>query len=137
MSLFEWLWERKNLHPIGEIKDREKPKKGEPINWLFLIFGQMLFWFIFYQLLNSEFFMEKSFNLKLIFGGAFLIYLIVGYKLDIQPDYDNMGWLGGVFDNPFRYSDDMNRFLIFFKILFYPGFLMAGSFVEFKKLMFK
>ncbi len=72
----------------------------------------------------------------MIFGGAFLIYLIVGYKLDIQPDYDNMGWLGGVFDNPFRYSDDMNRFLIFFKILFYPGYLMAGSFIEFKKLMF-
>lgn len=44
MSLIEWLFERNNSHPIGEINDRQIPEKGEPVNWWLLINGQVLFW---------------------------------------------------------------------------------------------
>ena len=114
MSLFEWLWERKNPNPTGTINDREKPKRDEPINWLLLIIGQVLFWFLCYQIVELETYGEEGIKLKIVFGIVLLIYAITGYNLDIQPNYDNLGWLGGIVDNPFRYTDDVNRFLIFF-----------------------
>jgi hypothetical protein len=37
----------------------------------------------------------------------------------------NLGWFGGRMDNPFRYSDDINRFMLFLKVLFIPGRLLG------------
>lgn len=55
------------------------------------------------------------------------VYLVAAYYLTPSPDYDNMGWFGGWFDNWFRYSDDLNWYLLYLKILLAPGtFLMLG-----------
>ena len=136
MGLIGWLFERNNPHPIGKINDRQKPKKGEPINWWLLIIGQIFFWGIVHIASKTSFF-EGGIDWILIKSGFFILYLLIGYHLDIQPDYDNIGWLGGIFDHPFRYSDDINRHLIFFKIILSPGYIMAGSFVELKKVLYK
>ena len=58
----------------------------------------------------------------LIFSLCLLaVYLLAAHYLTPTPDYDNMGWLGGWFNNMFRYSDDLNWFLLFLKILLMPG----------------
>lgn len=38
---------------------------------------------------------------------------------DQEPDYNNIGWLGGLIDHPFRFSNDINRNLIFIKSFYY------------------
>lgn len=45
-------------------------------------------------------------------------------------DTSNLGWLGGLVDDPFRWSDDWNRSMIFLKILLMPGRFVGRSFVN-------
>ena len=136
MDLIEWLFERNNPHPIGEIKDRQKPDEGEPINWAMLIIGQIFFWGIIFIVSKTTFF-EGDIIWILIKSGILILYLLISYQFDIQPDYNNVGLLGGLMNHPFRYSDNMNRYLIFFKIILFPRYIMAGSFIELKKVFFK
>ena len=49
------------------------------------------------------------------------IYLLAAHYLTPVPDYDNLGWFGGIFNNPFRYSDDLNWLLVFLMLLLLPG----------------
>ena len=56
-----------------------------------------------------------------------IAYCLLGFFLRPEPDTSNMGWLGGLIDNPFRYSDDINRFLLFLKIFLVPGCFFAES----------
>lgn len=65
---------------------------------------------------------------------AFVFYLGVGYLIRPKPNYDNVGWLGGLMDNPFRWSDGYNRLLIWVLVLFLPGRFMSTSLVEFAAL---
>jgi hypothetical protein len=57
-------------------------------------------------------------------------YLVVSYFVMPTPDYSNMGWFGGMADNPFRYSDDINRFLLFLQIMLLPGRVLAALVVN-------
>jgi len=66
---------------------------------------------------------------------ATLIYLAIAYHVHPQPDMENIGWLGGLLDHPFRYSDDINRFLVFLVILLWPGRFIAESFVDSFRLL--
>ena len=61
---------------------------------------------------------------------ALLFYSCVAYFVHPEPDSSNMGWFGGLVDNPFRYSDDVNRVLFALRILLAPGRLWSESFVD-------
>jgi hypothetical protein len=43
---------------------------------------------------------------------------------------ENLGLLGGAFDHPFRYWDDLNRQLLLLLILLWPGRFIAESIVD-------
>jgi len=60
-----------------------------------------------------------------------VVYLLMGYFINPRPDYNNMGWLGGLIDDPFQFSDGYNRFLAFLKFFLLPGRFMAQSLVDF------
>jgi hypothetical protein len=64
-----------------------------------------------------------------------MAYLIVGFLFQPQPDTDDMGWLGGLVNNPLRITDDINRFLYILKILLLPGRLMARAILNFITLI--
>jgi len=55
----------------------------------------------------------------------FALYVIVSHLLMATPERTNMGWLGGLVDNPFRISDDFNRLIFLLQILLLPGKLIA------------
>jgi aminoglycoside phosphotransferase (APT) family kinase protein len=57
------------------------------------------------------------------------VYLGVAYVVHPAPNRDNMGWLGGLVDNPFRVSDGVNRLLAVFLVLLWPGRFVAESLV--------
>jgi hypothetical protein len=54
-----------------------------------------------------------------------LLYLLAAHYLIPDADFDNLGWFGGLFDNPFRWSDDWNRLLVFLWIMLCPGRFMT------------
>lgn len=136
MGLIERLIEGKNKKPIGEIKERTFPKKDEPIDWFILIFGQPFFWIIMYFITTFCLKQEKPSAYFIAIVPLFFTYCLLGYFTDIKPKYDNMG-IGGLIDNPFRYSDDINRTLFFFKVILSPGLLMSMSFVQLGKFIKK
>ena len=49
------------------------------------------------------------------------VYLLIGYMIRPEADRSNLGWFGGVMDNPFRYSDDINRWLLWLMLVLWPG----------------
>ena len=38
---------------------------------------------------------------------------------------DDLGWFGGLLNDPFRYRDNINRQLLFLQIVLLPGRLLA------------
>jgi len=66
----------------------------------------------------------------LLFVAVMTVYSITGYFISPKPDYFNIGWFGGVFNNPFKISDDINRMLIFIMIILMPGRLISTTVVS-------
>jgi hypothetical protein len=57
-------------------------------------------------------------------------YLWAGYHIRPQPDDHNLGLLGGVIDDPFRYTDNLNRLLVALWLFLLPGRFIAESLME-------
>ncbi len=66
----------------------------------------------------------------LVLVGAAIVYLCAGFALHPAPDDDNLGWGGGLLDNPLRYSDNANRLLLLFYLLLLPGRFVAEALVD-------
>jgi hypothetical protein len=62
------------------------------------------------------------------------LYLLLGHTVHPKPDLSNVGWMGGLFDHPFRYSDDINRSLIVLTVLIWPGRFLSESLVDMVRL---
>jgi hypothetical protein len=122
MSLFEWFFERKNPAPRGHAEFGVQPNPvGEMANWmkiLYLLIGGAIWvgYFFLFRLVEG-----KGIEAIILFG---LIYLVLALLVHPKPRHDNMGWVRGIIDNPFRWSDDVNRFLFFVEAILLPGKLM-------------
>ena len=71
------------------------------------LFTQSFFWGIGY----FTFWVNDNNPLSIpIYIIAYLAFVLIGYKIQ-SVDYDkyNMGWLGGLINNPFSITDDFNR----------------------------
>ena len=66
-----------------------------------------------------------------------LIYLVIAYNVDPKPRMDKLGLLGGLIDHPFKYTDDINRSMLFFKIILFPGKVIGTSIVDLIKGILK
>ena len=119
MSIFEYLFERKKSGNVGSFEKSKLSIKHVSIPILllklfisiFMVYG--LFYITVSQSLN---FINMMIFLLILFG-----YCLLSYKFIPRPDKSNMGLLGGIIDHPFRYTDDLNRVLILFLVLMYPG----------------
>jgi aminoglycoside phosphotransferase (APT) family kinase protein len=59
------------------------------------------------------------------------VYLAAGYFIHPAPDPDNLGWFGGLVNDPFQLGDNVNRFLVVVALILWPGRLVAESLVAF------
>jgi hypothetical protein len=131
MNLFEWLGESFNPGPVGGITATREPlfdrsiKKGWAI--FFMIIGAGILGLFIWMILTSQ-------N-KLLYLGLLILYLLVCYFLTPKPDGSNIGWLGGLINNPFRISDNINRFLLIFYLFLLPGKLMVFAIQTFYRLI--
>lgn len=64
---------------------------------------------------------DAAFWVHLVYWMIAFIY--VASAATITPRYDpgNMGWFGGLMDNPFSFEDDLNRMGLFFAVILLPG----------------
>lgn len=115
MSLLEWLGEPLNPGPVSVI-DHDAPTRPALPRGLLLIRGLLGLGVIALGVIGALSAAEPGRWL-----GLFAAYLLISPLVQPKPDYSNVGWLGGLVDHPFRFSDDINRFLIFALVVLWPG----------------
>ncbi|MEE4116557.1 MAG: hypothetical protein V2I37_10330 [Marinilabiliaceae bacterium] len=136
MSFFEWLGESYFPGNLGSVRRRYFRKRDIPryrviINF---IIGTALV-AAFYYFLISRRAGGISPEAILIVTLVFILYCIVSYYINPEPDYRNIGLGGTPIDHPFRISDDINRLLLIFKIILWPGYFIVRSTAEFYILL--
>ncbi len=134
ISFLELIMEWNNPKPIGTIElggARPKPQKPVLVIILFVLASLiMIAPFIILAFILPEPF---CFIVILVFE---LIYLPLGYFVRPKPRMDNLGLFGPFIGNPFRYSDDLNRMLLSWMIMLFPGRLVAIWFVDFFRMLY-
>jgi hypothetical protein len=129
MSMFEWLGEAINPGPVGDFEGR---RPGVFRHRVIAIVVALIGW----TLMGGWIFClwRWTGETKIPwFAGSLLgtfFYLLTGYFIMPRPDFSNIGWFGGLIDNPFRISDDWNRWLLFIRIALLPGRLWAMALVN-------
>lgn len=121
MSLFEWWGERNNRSAVGQVvSDVPLPvtaSAGE-------LYARGFFGAVFIVVAVLLLAQTENPELWLV---LFFAYLVLAYRVRVQPDYSNVGLMGGFIDHPFRWSDDINRQLAFLRIVLMPGRFAVGS----------
>jgi hypothetical protein len=124
MSLLEWIFERRNPGPIGTIEGSAPPPAGRPrdivIRGVIAIAIAIVVFIGIARLAHTP-------GDRLAALLAVIVYCLVAYWVAVRPRLDNMGWFGGFVDDPFRWSDDANRTLLFVGVLLGPGRFVTGS----------
>jgi len=130
MSLFEWLGEGYNPGPVGTVDVGGRRRGNRPRIGVLICFSlSALVLGAWTYVVLSVWEIQSLDALAGILLGT-IIYLFLGYTVHPKPDTSNIGWAGGLFDHPFRYSDDINRFLIFLIVVLYPGRFISESLVD-------
>jgi len=127
MGLIEFIGESMKPGKIGTV-DTDKGKKEKRIGILIVktILSIAIVAVLYYLIFGISFYLKES----LIFAVVITVYSIMGYYILPKPDYSNVGWFGGVFDNPFKISDDVNRMMIFVMLILMPGRLISTTAVS-------
>ncbi len=135
MSLFEWLGESFNPGSVGAFhvraRERRKRRRIDVLGCLVLSCFLIGIWIC---AIWGVFEVQSLKGLTIAAGGT-LAYLIIAYFVHPQPDAENMGWFGGLWDHPFRISDDINRSLVVLLIVLWPGRFIAESIVDSTRLL--
>ena len=125
MSIFEWLGERNSPGPVGGVDHGD----AEPSHWhpsVIVARGAvavaLLVGAIWWTVTASDS-GENVAQILMVLAG----YLAIAYWLMPRPNYENVGWAGGLIDHPFQWSDDVNRMLVAVKVVLWPGrFVTVG-----------
>ena len=123
LSIFEWIAEKFNPGPVGTVNHANDDDSWQPrsklLVWFLTLIGLGIFGFFIWCIIDSGHLWQGTLIL--------VAYLFIAFMLSPKPEHQNMGWLGGVLDNPFRISDDFNRFLFFFALFLLPGKIVLYS----------
>lgn len=126
MGLMEWLGERADPGNTGSLQigvgNRNRRPGGPVLVTLVISFGLVFLAFVFWETRIGGKFST--------FVAVTVVYLVLSYLVHPKPDTSNLGWFGGAVDNPFRYSDDLNRFLLFLFIALWPGRFITHSLID-------
>ena len=131
MKWLDWLLEDKP-GPVGKLQvdarqplDQPPPKKW--MIWTAILLG-VACWEVGLLWVVAQW-PKLTISHGLLKLGGLSLYVWVSYRVSAKPDHANLGWWNGLLDNPFRSSDNVNRWLLYLQALLLPGKLMAYSFV--------
>jgi hypothetical protein len=68
-------------------------------------------------------------------GGLMMVYMGLAFFVRPEANTDNLGWAGGFANDPYQYSDNVNRFLWQAHCLLGPGRFTAETFLDFCALV--
>lgn len=71
-----------------------------------------------------------AWKITAIYFGGVLLYCGIAYLVRPNPNYMNMGWGGGLMNDPTQYSDNINRWLRDLECLLQPGQLAVESVLD-------
>jgi hypothetical protein len=125
-----WWWDS-NQGPVGKVEfGLERGRPGSAV-WVHLRLLLTLVAMVAASIALPLQLELPGFEPVLATLGGLVAYSFVGVMVRPQADLTNMGWMGGLVDNPFRYRDDLNRTLQFFDFVLWPGRVLGGAFVAF------
>lgn len=116
---------RGNVEFQGEYVARRKPR------WL--VAGKLavvLFVIGFAYILALRHIDFPPLQLTAIYFGAVLLYCGIAYVVRPNPNDMNMGWGGGLMNDPIQYSDNINRGLRNLECLLQPGQLATEAVLD-------
>lgn len=140
MSLLEWLGESLDPRSWGSVTiggQDDDDVEGPSVPGVIIRFA------IAAGILTGIYYLLFAYAMPLtwrafgITSAVLLVYLLIAYFVHPEPEMDNLGWLGGLMDDPFHCSDDMSRFLLFLLIVLYPGRFVAGGLVGMLRLLLR
>jgi hypothetical protein len=129
MSLIEIIGESLDPGPVGDFHGDEGPRPARP-RAMVVLRGAIGLAMIAAPLVIAALRVPFSLGTLGFVALGLAVYLLLAYRMRPNPDFSNMGYLGGVLDDPFRYSDDLNRLLLFLKLLLWPGRFATTSVLE-------
>lgn len=136
MGLLEWIGESMNPKPMGSIeKETNVPKP--PYNfwgWGWGISATLITLGIYYKGVFEGMTLQ-NWQERTPFFVVISVYIFASFWISVKPNYENVGWFGGLINHPFRISDNFNRSLIFLQIILLPGKLLSQGMVIFWKLL--
>jgi len=131
MGIFEIIGELVNPGPVGKMdfndRDYELSQKFIPARFIIalILIGLVEYW------IGSHAYHLEDLSYILKANIFLVIYLLLALVVRVQPDCDNLGWVPFLINNPFRLSDNFNRFLVILNILFAPGKYITRSVARF------
>lgn len=121
MGILEIIGELIYPGPIGGIDFKDKKSEAQqkfiPIRFVIslTIIGIVEYLFLYQNDFYDDFSHVLTVNIVLV------VYLMIASVIRIKQDHDNLGWMPFLVNNPFRFSDNINRFLLILNLLFLPG----------------
>lgn len=120
MSLLEWFFERRNPGPIGSVEAAAPNTDAlTPVQFMLRMAFAAIITFTAVRLIISA-------DDRVMASAIFAVYLAAGYIVRPRPDHSNTGIFGFI-DHPLKWSDDMNRFLVFLRVVLLPGRITAAA----------
>lgn len=131
MNLFEFLEEYLNPKNIGEISKEYPPIKKQPKFNIYIHFVISIILLIGYYYLGLK--NDEQFYLKKICIISILLisYLAIAFNYKIKPNFNNIGLFGTPINDPFKFSDNINRYNIFLELFLIPRRYISSSIVNF------
>lgn len=130
MSFYEYWCEQYDPQPIGsvELNTEHVAQRSEWVVFFKLIAATLmaagLFWVPFHFLPLT------GWHSVVVAAGIALIYVGLAFFFVPEANTDNLGWMGGMVDDPFHISDDWNRSLMFYNAVLGPGRFIAGTILD-------
>ncbi len=131
MGIFKNMDELFTPGPTGTIdfddKDPEVRQKYIPVRFAIalIIIGTIEYFLVFATGRSDDYYYILLVNIFL------LVYLLLAAIIRIEPNTENLGLVPFLIGHPFRFSDNLNRFLVMLNILFLPGKFLSRSIVRF------
>jgi hypothetical protein len=131
MGIFENRDELFTPGPTGTIdfddKEHEVRQKYIPVRFAIalIIIGTIEYFLVFESGKTNDYYYILLVNIFLI------VYLLLAAIIRVKPNTENLGWVPFLIGHPFRFSDNINRFLVVLNLLFLPGKYVSQSILGF------
>ena len=139
MHLLTWLWKAIPVTPSTcDIASHMQARTRQRRRFSILLTALLALACLITPMIWQAFQTRSGLDALIIAGVVWIIeavYLVSAHYLILEPDMDNLGWSGGLMNDPFQFADNQNRIILFVKIILLPGRIINACFKDFTYLI--